>query len=73
MSRKKVIIEVWPPDYENYEEKSVAGGFTCPRCAGRGWLADYSDVKDYRQVECSRCAGTGLLRARVAIAWEADI
>jgi DnaJ-class molecular chaperone len=67
-----VFLEIEPPAYENCTEGYIVDRFTCPRCAGRGWLQDYRAVKDYKQIACSRCAGTGLLRVKVTTDWEAE-
>jgi ATPase involved in DNA replication initiation len=71
MSGKKQIVELVPPDYGRTEESSEFSGFVCPHCNGQGHVMDYG-VKEQSKIDCPRCGGSGKLRAKVQITWEAE-
>ena len=72
MSNIKHIIEVCPPECILRTENRVFTGFVCPSCSGRGTHIEYGPRKT-NIIECSRCAGTGKLKAKASIVWEADV
>jgi DNA-directed RNA polymerase subunit RPC12/RpoP len=69
MSGRAIIIEIIPPAHDNIEQV-VERGLQCP-CCSRGKIVEWG-IKENRVIDCSRCGGTGLLRARVTVEWEAD-
>jgi ATPase involved in DNA replication initiation len=71
MSKRKQIIELIAPDYENGVENDTFNGFSCPACNGRGWHLDFVPGGS-TPVDCPRCGGSGKLRVRVTMEWEAD-
>jgi hypothetical protein len=71
MSKRKQIIELCPPGYADSQESSTVTGFVCPKCSGRGYVMEY-DGREPDRIDCPRCGGSGRLRAKVSIWWEAD-
>ena len=71
MSKRKQIIELIAPDYKNGVENDTFNGFSCPACNGRGWNLDHAP-RGSTKIDCTRCGGSGKLRAKVTIEWEAD-
>lgn len=71
MSKKKQVAEIYPSEYDNRDESTPYTGFSCPTCNGRGFHFDHG-VRETRRTKCERCAGSGRLRAKVTIQWEAD-
>ena len=72
MSKRRQMYEVCPPDYNWPEEEDTLKGFCCPLCNGRGFHLDHG-ARETQKVTCGRCSGTGRLKARVMIRWEADL
>ena len=70
MSKKKQIIELEPPSYNQMEESVLLTGFECPLCNGRGWVNDYG-IRETTQIDCERCSGSGRLQVMVRAVWEA--
>ena len=70
MSKKRHIIEIAAPDYGT-EESDILTGFPCPACNGRGWHFKHAPSGS-TQADCVRCSGSGRLRAKVQITWEAE-
>lgn len=66
------MIELTPPESDNYSEGRIIRNFMCPRCQGSGQTADWG-IKENKDIPCPRCAGTGRLRAKYTIEWEADV
>jgi DnaJ-class molecular chaperone len=74
MSAQKHVIEVAPLVDGNRCESTVIRHFECLGCSGRGRRTVCGLIwQEDREVVCERCAGTGRLRARVTVDWEADI
>jgi DnaJ-class molecular chaperone len=63
------------PTHEECESKApscyVSTGHSCPVCGGSGGWRDYDQV-ELPWKECRICKGSGLVRARVIVEWEAD-
>ena len=73
MSKKRVMLEIAPTGYSNYTETEIVRGFVCPLCRAVGWYVWQEIVQQNdRAVSCERCSGTGKLRAKVTVVWEAD-
>jgi ribosomal protein S27AE len=71
MSKNKQVIDLCPPDYDVDREEAALRGFMCPKCSGRGYVMDYNG-RDPERIGCPRCGGSGKLRAKVVIQWEAE-
>ncbi len=72
MSRYVRSIEVTPPEHSIVEsERIVLMGFACPSCFGHGEFADY-DAPEVKKRSCSKCGGTGHVKAVVKVSWEPD-
>lgn len=69
MSKQAHVIEVTPPVYEDKVEQMIFCNYKCPVCYGRGFLSQNDDEVKY----CHYCEGSGRVRARVTINWEADL
>ena len=73
MSKKKQIIELEPPGYDDMTEISQFADFACPKCNGSGKLRDWDARRDEKAYyECPRCGGSGRLQAKVQIVWSAQ-
>ena len=70
MSKQTHIIEIVPQKYDNKPEKEELTGFDCPTCSGRGW--HWNHERETTKEACSRCGGSGKLKAKVTILWESD-
>ena len=67
MSKRKQVIEITPPPDDVESEidlPTCMSGFVCPTCSGKGITGDSG--------KCTRCCGSGHLRAFVSICWGAD-
>ena len=71
MSEKKQVVEVSPNKFVHDTERIYLYDFVCVSCNGSGNHVAYHG-KDASVIECSRCKGSGRLRAKVVISWEAD-
>lgn len=78
MSRTLQLLNITPESHnkENEPEVKSYSDFECPSCNGKGffnhsgWAAKFKkDLDDPDFVECTRCAGTGKLQAKVVIKW----
>lgn len=73
MSKKKQIYELTPPEYGSDFEKEVYTGFRCTKCNGNGWVRDWDAKRDDPAViGCTRCGGSGRLKAEVTVKWIAE-
>lgn len=72
MSERKTIIEI-TPEATAEREAMVVGPMTCPCCHGAG--GHNNPLKHPSEVweTCSRCQGTGEVKAIVMIDWTAGI
>jgi predicted RNA-binding Zn-ribbon protein involved in translation (DUF1610 family) len=73
MSEKKQMLEIQPPEYDTGIEKKNYTDFACPGCNGNGWIIDW-DVKrdDPASIGCTRCGGSGRLKAEITVKWIAE-
>lgn len=73
MSRRKSIIEVAPPRFQELRESIILTGYLCPVCNGRGQFDEEIGREEYRTIACDYCQGTGRVRAEVLISWKPDV
>ena len=67
------MITIEPGDgCDNTPERFEIDGFECPYCNGRGRHRVYVGKDEY-DVACSRCSGSGRLKAVVRIDWKQDL
>jgi hypothetical protein len=78
MSDKKQILII-EPSSGTMQERAYFYGFTCPACAGVGYLDFSGWMKKFKKEptdpdwqQCVSCAGTGRLRAEVEVIWKSD-
>lgn len=72
MSSQKGIIEVFPPNISISQESYNLCNFECPTCRGKGYHEEQINREEYKQIACSRCDGTGRMKAEIVVAWEPD-
>ena len=72
MSDMKHVLEIKPDPNGTRTETRYASGFACPRCSGQGGFPDMIGHNQRTFIPCDLCAGTGKVRAKITVEWEAD-
>lgn len=75
MSVKGYVLNVSPPFDGKDSEVHKYEGIDCPACGGTGKIKVFEDYLQQGEPvvdTCQRCSGSGKLRAKVVVKWEAD-
>ena len=71
MSYQKQFIEIVPPN-QGMEEVYQVYNHICTLCKGSGSAVRIMEKEATRSKTCSRCEGTGRLKAVIQIQWMID-
>lgn len=66
-------VELSAPVGKPTQEAFTIGGFRCNYCCGNGWFWKESEFGSPYKDPCPMCGGSGLMKARVTVAWVREV